>query len=70
MVTVTRYDYIVLGYNVEFDRDGQNERRVDFTDEHRADPRFAAFFQMLRDVLLEQIRADMKANGAGNVTVI
>jgi hypothetical protein len=64
---VTHYDYMILGYNVEFDSAGPRERRVEFTDEHRADPRFAAFFQMLHEHLLEQIRADMKANGPGTL---
>jgi hypothetical protein len=59
---MTRYDYIVIGYNVESDGAGPLERRVEFTDAHRADPRFAAFFQMLHESLLEQIRADTAAS--------
>lgn len=66
----TRYDYIKLGYNVEFDHDGENESTVQLTDAARDDPRFVAFLNLFHELRDAEVRAEIAANGVGNLTVI
>lgn len=67
---MTRYDYIKLGYNVEFDHDGENESCVQLTDAARDDPRWSGFLSLFHELLAAKMQSDIAANGVGNLTVL